>query len=343
MADPPDTSGSGVVGRRPSLRGVTYIRVSNGQEIAVKWPHGRGKRIHPKTAEQMEFFRQAQWAFKYSAWQVQQQITQAVKGTAIMPRDLFLMIVSGRLFDIMLPDGTRVYPMAGVKDISASLDWISQVPGSMLWRGEELWGGTEPPELDGLVLTSMGSVEAPKWLPSQSSTKAVWGDIIGNIADQTDLMVVFQGKQPHSAILDGLSALGTENGLVHQVDPDSFENVPFEIGTYTPTMTNQANCTNLSSPMAGYWRMREWVFLWFCVNGTFVTHPTPSQCIASLPIPSDFLVSTDATGVLGTSSSTPQAGGINADPVSNGVRMFFTSTGAGANFSLRCLCVYRIQ
>jgi hypothetical protein len=136
-----DTSGGGVHKRRPSYRGVSYSRVVAGQEIQVKWPKGRGRSIHPKTKIQMEFFRQTQWAFKFMDPLAQQSYATAVAGTPLMPRDLYLMATSGRMHAFLRPDGTRIYPMAGIKSVSESLDFIAQTPGSMLLRGTEQWEG----------------------------------------------------------------------------------------------------------------------------------------------------------------------------------------------------------
>lgn len=148
--------------RQPSYRGLIQVYVRDGQIITAKWPKKRGKSKNPKVLEAQEWFRQAQWVSKYWPAQMQAQCAEAVKGTPLMPRDLMTMIMAGRAWYWVSEQGWKVFSMAAVKDVSDSLDVISQVPGSMLWRGPSLWTRIEPGAL-GTVLTSTGADTPPQW------------------------------------------------------------------------------------------------------------------------------------------------------------------------------------
>lgn len=153
----------GVHERRPSYRGAYYTYVRNGVEVQAKWPRKRGKNLPQKTKDQMEFFRQVQWAFKFSSPIIQQSFTQAVAGTPLMPRDLFLMAVSGRMHVLVREDGKKIFPMAGSQSISDSLDFVGQLTGQVLVRGPENWEAAGPAP-EGYVLASQGPDEAPTWV-----------------------------------------------------------------------------------------------------------------------------------------------------------------------------------
>lgn len=130
--------------RRPSLKGVVSMQVRNGQEIMTAWPATRKKKINPKTAEQMEWFRQAQAATKYLAPDMLFNAIEATKGTPLLPRDVLTMMFAGRLVAITMPDGKTKYSRAAMNDVSTSLDTISQTPGDTLVRGPNGWEGAPP-------------------------------------------------------------------------------------------------------------------------------------------------------------------------------------------------------
>jgi hypothetical protein len=135
------------------------------------------------TAAQMEYFRQVQWAFKLMPGIVQRAFANAVKGTPLMPRDLFLMCISGRLAELQLEDGRRIYPMVAVKDVSNSLDMITQVVGSLLFRGEDGWQALIAPDEEGQILVSSDNPLAPAWRP------------VGMVNPSTSLNWTLLGKQ----------------------------------------------------------------------------------------------------------------------------------------------------
>lgn len=171
-----DTGGSKSPRRRPAFTKNTYSCVVRGQEIARKWPVGRKGNIHPKTAAQMEWFRQAQWAFKLSAPRLQQAFTEACAGSPLLPRDVFTMGLAQRLFRAYAPGGRKIYPMATVTGVSDSLDALSQVKGTMLIRGEELWTALTPPDLPNYVLATQGPGLDPAWIELPEEPDFEFGD-----------------------------------------------------------------------------------------------------------------------------------------------------------------------
>lgn len=56
-----------------------------------------------------------------------------------------MMLLSGRLGFINMPDGRKIWPAVAITDVSQSLDILSQVPGSMLVRGPQVWEGRPAP------------------------------------------------------------------------------------------------------------------------------------------------------------------------------------------------------
>lgn len=131
--------------RRPSLRGAVSVAVRQGQEVASAWPRSRGKTLPNTTKEQMEWFRQAQWATKYMSPDQLFAVTEASAGTPLLPRDLLTMMMSGRLLYFITPDGKKVFPRVAMNDVSKSLDTINQTEGWILIRGPTEWVGAPPP------------------------------------------------------------------------------------------------------------------------------------------------------------------------------------------------------
>lgn len=110
----------------------------------------------------------AQWLkwmnviWKYVHPEIKLEFLRLEKISGIPARDLFISSANGLLWYFELEDGRRIYSMAHRERISRSLDVFSQVPGSLLVRGDEVWDAILPgPE--GYVLRM--SEGRPKWLP----------------------------------------------------------------------------------------------------------------------------------------------------------------------------------
>lgn len=155
--------------RGPSLTGTVMIDTYRGSPRVRKWPRKRGTTVSAKTKEQMEWFRQANLLAKYAAPVEQKTALKATENSPLLPRDIQLMAMAGRIFMIELDDGRTIYPMAARRDVSASLDVLGQQPGDILFRGPEFWSPV-PQAQAGYVLTSGGPGQAPAWAPPGGST-----------------------------------------------------------------------------------------------------------------------------------------------------------------------------
>lgn len=158
-----DTGKAGV--RRPSLRKLVMQDVSRGSERTRAWPRGRGKITDETTLHNMDMFRQAQWATKYWDPRLQYDAAQAVAGTPLLPRDLMTMMMFNRLASLKLDDGRELFPLVARKDVSESLDLLTNVPGSMIYRGPDLWQPVLPGP-DGWVLQFDDATKTPRWAAS---------------------------------------------------------------------------------------------------------------------------------------------------------------------------------
>lgn len=148
--------------RRPSLKGGVMLDVVNGQERARSWPKKRGKPKSQKTADQNEWFRQAQWATKFMPAEMYWQIADAVKGTPLLPRDILTMMMAGRLLAFTMPNGRTMWSVQVANDVSQALDVIADLPGSMLVRGADRWMAILPGN-NGQVLTASADGLPPLW------------------------------------------------------------------------------------------------------------------------------------------------------------------------------------
>lgn len=139
------------------------VDTPNGKVRVRRWPRKRGKPKSQKQRDQNEWFRQASWAMKYMPPEFHAQAEILTAGTPLLPRDVLMMAMAGRLYGVVLPGGQRLYPMSFVTDVSESLDALGLAPGSVLARGQDRWHALVPNQ-SGLVLTSVENA-LPEWLP----------------------------------------------------------------------------------------------------------------------------------------------------------------------------------
>jgi hypothetical protein len=92
--------------RRPSLRGAVMLDITHGEPRARAWPRPRGKGGTEEQKQQREWFRQASWAIKYMAPEMVKDVMVARQGKPLLPRDMLMMMLSGRLATLTLPSGT---------------------------------------------------------------------------------------------------------------------------------------------------------------------------------------------------------------------------------------------
>lgn len=127
--------------RAPSLRGAVYFYTRRGIVIAAKWPRKRGSPRSKAQKEAVEWFTQVR---KFYKWQIApQQIAcmTASAGTPLYPSDVFTSFNAARFAQVELPGNITYRSARAMKDVSLSLDQISDVPGYTLVRGETWWEG----------------------------------------------------------------------------------------------------------------------------------------------------------------------------------------------------------
>ena len=128
------------------------------------WPNKRPHVLPPHTATQSEWFKQANILCKYLAPELQVSAKQATKGTPLYPRDVLIACMRGTLFYTTAKDGTKTFSMATRRAVSDSLDVLSQLTGSLIYRGAEFWEAVGIPNAAGDVLTADVN-KLPVWLP----------------------------------------------------------------------------------------------------------------------------------------------------------------------------------
>lgn len=148
--------------RYPSLRGALVVRPVRGVLTAQAWPKPRRGRRHPTNEYWSNWLAEADDRWKFAPDVFQIAARKAARGSPQMPRDLFIAAARGRLWMLTLEDGTKVYPMCAYRDVSESLDVLSQVKGSLLVRSGELWIPVPIPDHK-TVLTFDMALGLPEW------------------------------------------------------------------------------------------------------------------------------------------------------------------------------------
>lgn len=149
--------------RYPSLRRRVVIRPVRGILTAQSWPHKRRGPRHPTNAWWSEWLRQADLLWNYLPDTFRRAALSAARGSPQMPRDLGIAAMRGRLWTITYTDGVRMYPMAAARDVSESLDVLSQLKGTLLVRGDSLWTPVAAGLTDDDVLAWSTLTGLPAW------------------------------------------------------------------------------------------------------------------------------------------------------------------------------------
>ncbi len=158
--------------RTPVYGKTVYVRVLRGQLLVCKWPRKRPRIHNPTTLEQMERFRQANWAAKYFPAAIQMAYRKMVEGTQLLPRDLIVAGLLGRGLSYTTSEERQRYPMAAIRDLSETLDILGGLPSDVLGRGPDLWQAVRPAQA-GQMLVSGAPGDAPNW-QTLSPGSGVW-------------------------------------------------------------------------------------------------------------------------------------------------------------------------
>lgn len=168
--------------KRQSIRGAFYVYVRNGRTILAAWPKKRPGPMSEKQQFAVEKFSQAATGSKFM-WSADQNASREMtKRTNALPRDLLMMAAYGRLGDFWLTDGSRIYSMASLYDLTDLLDVVSYAPGSLLFRGTDYWSALAPGD-PGSIL-KMGADGFPQWVSASGG-----GGSFALIDHQVDLTI----------------------------------------------------------------------------------------------------------------------------------------------------------
>lgn len=149
-------------GKTPAQKGYYYVRQWRGQLVLCKWPRKRGRGVDPATKARNDDFKQANWLCRYLDARQIMTARNAAQGTPLMPRDLLVSAMYGRLYAFAREGGGTAFSRAMVSDVSHNLDIIGQTPGDLLARGTDGWEPVHGGDA-GKVLTSQGPNQPPAW------------------------------------------------------------------------------------------------------------------------------------------------------------------------------------
>lgn len=147
----------------PSLRGLIYQYERDGVWVTSKWPKKRGKKATPRQKLAQEAFKQAMLAMKLTAPAIQLFHRIAAKGTPMLPRDSLMAALYGNGPTIHTYSGKVIKPMANRILSSTVLDALGSDPGTILYRGPEIWE-VLPPGLNGQVISYSEAEKRPVWI-----------------------------------------------------------------------------------------------------------------------------------------------------------------------------------
>lgn len=156
----------GTLARPPRSKGNFYIRADPKRGwIAEKWPtrYRRTKGVAYQNYKILEFGSASQIASMVNAYDLVTLQNMAF-GTTYTWRDLMIRAIYGRLYNLRYLDGTKI---EAYRDVNPNpqfiLDLVTDVPGSLLYRGEQGWFGLDPGP-NGTVLTMDPVSRDPQWM-----------------------------------------------------------------------------------------------------------------------------------------------------------------------------------
>jgi len=145
-----------------SSKGAYVVHANQGRQTVQKWPRKRGK-----AKQGYDFYRQTEFAIA-ARWASHpepialQTATYLATGSDQVPRDILMMASMGTFYEFVLEDGSIV---TGARMASPNAQWtldqVTDVPGSMMYRAPIGWVGIAP-GLPGQVLF-LNAQGVPEW------------------------------------------------------------------------------------------------------------------------------------------------------------------------------------
>lgn len=156
-----------------SVRGVPRVR---------KWPDPRGPAKSAAQRRSQTEFKQASDLIKQTPAEMQIPVMEATKGTPFYPRDIQMMALFGRLWAMRDRNGRLTRTRRMTKDVSDSLDLITDRIGDMLVRGPTGWIGVV--QAANFASWQFNRELGPLDTPNSTSTYAFKGGLYRAMAGQ---------------------------------------------------------------------------------------------------------------------------------------------------------------
>jgi hypothetical protein len=135
--------------------------------IFQKWPKKRGPARSDAQQQAQDDFKAACVIVKNMDPLLIAFAEDVAKGAPLLPRDLLMQTLYGRLGYVVLTSGRKIFSVAAYQDVSLLLDAIGQIPGMVLYRDRDWWKSLQP-RLENDVLRLNADL-MPEWGPAPST------------------------------------------------------------------------------------------------------------------------------------------------------------------------------
>lgn len=147
--------------RGATVKGLGVFKWRAGSLVLQKHPKKQPVARTEGEAKNRTYLASLAEVMKYVNPYEQEFARALAKQTQLAPRDLLFIAYSGRLGYLIRTDGTKIYSMTSMYQVSSILDAIGQFKGMMLVRGDEVWEAIEPGAVDQVLV--VGPDLLPRW------------------------------------------------------------------------------------------------------------------------------------------------------------------------------------
>lgn len=148
--------------RKRSQPGMFVEAEWRGIKVLRKWPRRRTAEENAKRLASCQLFYDRVKTMKTELAATQIAARQMSDGSALLPRDVQMMLMSNSYYGTFEIDGQLYFPREAMTEVSTALDVLNRTPGAILYRGPDGWVGLLPGEA-GDVLTLSGDPARPTW------------------------------------------------------------------------------------------------------------------------------------------------------------------------------------
>lgn len=161
--------------RGASLRGAYYTTLTPHGLTIRSWPKPQPR---PRTERERVARDNIATATRVSIYidaLFQEFSRELSKRTTLLPRDMLIIGLFGRVGVVTHKSGTKVFSMAAVQDVSDLLDAIAQLKGDIIFRGSNWWQRL-PAGQPGQVLAVSGD-GTPEWIDGGGGGGSGWTNL----------------------------------------------------------------------------------------------------------------------------------------------------------------------